>query len=484
MNARTTLRSYLTRPHSAIPTEEGTESQRYPANVDWGATYLRDVFHRYGKTDLASHEKGLDMTADSILGEKEADFRKNLSTARQQPEATINSADFLRFCCDFNICPQLLSVADVNRCARASCLGGAKGGTRCVLSYTEFVEAVVCVATKTSWKKILRLFSSRKIPVEWKWVEERGVVLGKNQRIKVLESQYPAPYNNDFLIKLCEDDGVVLDEAQQEKKSRTRLMLSVIAQENARRIEAPREALEYLKIFIKLFIYAGSTLLAVPISRTLFGAIDCSDVGGTRMWDKDISVSCLSSDHIVVLCTAIAEIVLFMPFLVRYASLGGDPSELRTPDHFTHIEKIKYVIYDSWWEESKYDKGEMQLEVGPLTRGTTSGTFDVATVSSRDHYDRLIKMRDTSTLQGEDTGAIALTLVLSSSIYPNPNRCWERSCWSLLRYSRQTIRYPWPFASTLSCTLKSSLQFTPSPSEVRQPPSVAHPNPFPQNIFI
>lgn len=142
---------------------------------------------------------------------------------------------------------------------------------------------------------------------------------------------------------------------------RTRFVCSLIEEENNRRIEAPKGSLEFIRLLVKLFIYFGSTILAVPVCRTLFGAIDCSLVDGVRVWDKDPNVECFSSDHIVVLCAALVQIVAFLPFLVRYASLGGDPAEIRTPDELSHLGKLKYVVWDSWSIDQKAEKGMMEV---------------------------------------------------------------------------------------------------------------------------
>ena len=245
----------------------------------------------------------------------------------------IGETDFRRFMRDFKIAPRLVSEKVAMSCFRDACMGGTMAGVASVLSYPEFVEAVVRVGAACRWKKILMLMRRKKVAIDWRFVENQGAskILGDKQRAQVLESQFPPKYNEDFLDPLL-NSGKNLSEDEQEKMPRTRFICSLIEQENDRRIASPKDSLEWTRLFVKLFIYFGSTILAVPVCRTLFGAVDCTDVNGVRMWDKDLDRECLGSRHIVVLIAALVQIFFFLPFLVRYASLGGDPAELRTPD--------------------------------------------------------------------------------------------------------------------------------------------------------
>ena len=382
------LKEYPTRPYSSPPVDGATSDPKlaYPHNINWQATFIKDVFYRYGC------ERSLSMAeADpcSLIGSEEMKCRQKHARKRDNSSSdpnAINTKDFLRFVRDFKICPQMISVKAVEECVQKACCGAAAAEDKAVLTYPEFVEAVVFVGLGISWTKVLDVLKTIKIACDWRDVERTGKILGEVQRMQALEALFPPPFNEDFLNPLILDNEKLTEE-EQELKPRTRFLFSVIEQENERRIEAPRGALESTRILVKLFIYFGSTIFAVPITRTLFGVIDCSeDANGQRIWDKSLEVEgeepivCTSPDHIVVVIIGIVQIVLFLPFLVRYASLGGDPADMRTPDKYNQLQKIKHVVWDSWWIDASEDKSSMELEVGPLTRSTASGLFDVATV--------------------------------------------------------------------------------------------------------
>ena len=378
-------------PHTSSFDDSGGKAAQtlefYPHSVPWNATYLKDVFYRYGikksgvpDAAAAENESVIKGTVRKFIAKNELALRASLATSKNV-SGMIGEHDFIRFARDFKIVPRLVTLKVAKSCFRDACVGSARAGVAGVLTYPEFVEAVVRIGGACSWLKIISLMRRKKVAIDWRFVEQQGraKVLGEEQRARILESQFPPRYNEDFLDPLL-NSSKRLSQDEQEKMPRTRFICSLIEEENNRRIEAPKGSLEFTRIFVKLFIYFGSTVLAVPVCRTLFGAVDCSLVNGIRVWDKDENTECFSTDHIVVLVAALVQIVFFLPFLIRYASLGGDPAELRTPDELSHLGKLKYVIIDSWYVDQKAEKGMMELEVGPLTRGTKSGLFDVATV--------------------------------------------------------------------------------------------------------